>query len=254
MRRFLYLLFALNILVSCKGPQSPTTGIVVTNAWTAAYAFAAGASDVRVLTPYEMVHPSEYELRPGDIIHLNNAEVVIYAGYEIMMGQIRTGLKIPDEKMLQIHTSYNLDEIEESVMLIAARLGTEELARKNLAEIRKTMENTRQVVSEMGLDRETAAVHFFQQSFVSEAGIETVAVFGPAPPEPRQILEITRTEATLIIDNAHNPSGGALRETMGGAHYVELLNFPGLYGTRTIEDVIDYNIRQLEGVLQGTRY
>jgi zinc transport system substrate-binding protein len=245
MKNTLYLIFALFFLVSCKGSQTPTSGVVATNAWTAAYALAAGASDVRMLTPYEMIHPSEYELRPGDITHLNNAEVVIYAGYEIMMGHIRTGLKIPDEKMLQIYTSYKMNEIEESVMLIAARLGTEELALKNLAEIRKSLENSRQLVAEQGLEQEKAVVHFFQQSFISEVGIEILAVYGPGPPEPRQILEVTRTDATLIIDNAHNPSGGALRETMGGAYYILLLNFPGLYGTKTIEDVIEYNTKQL---------
>lgn len=247
MKNLFYLIFALLFLVSCKGHQTPTSRVVATNAWTAAYALAAGATDVRVLTPYEMVHPSEYELRPGDITHLNNAEVVIYAGYEIMMGHIRTGLNIPDEKMLQIHTSYNMNEIEESVMLIAARLGTEEQAIKNLEEIRKSWENFRLDMAEQGLDKETAVVHFFQQSFVSEAGIEILSIFGPGPPEPRQILEITRTNASLIIDNAHNPSGSALRETMKDADYLLLLNFPGLYGTKTIEDVIEYNTKQLLG-------
>lgn len=245
MRTTLILIVSLCLFISCHRSEAPDAGVVATNAWTAAYALAAGASEVRVLTPYEMIHPSEYELRPGDIAHLSDAGVVIYAGYEIMIDQIRTGLKIPDEKMLQIYTSYNLDEMEASVMRIAARLGTEELARKNMAGIRKSMEEARHAVTEHTLDEETAAVHAFQQSFVSGIGIETVAVFGPAPPEPRQILDISKTNASLIIDNAHNPSGGALKETMSNADYLVLLNFPGMHQTRTIQDVIAYNTRQL---------
>lgn len=245
MKRTLLIIFVLCQFISCQPSKTPTTEVVATNAWTAAYALAAGASDVRILTPYEMIHPSEYELRSGDIIHLTKAGVVIYAGYEIMMGQIRTGLNIPDEKMLQIYTSYNLKEIEASVMQIAALLGTEELARTNMEEIRKSMDEARQAVAENGLGKETTVVHFFQQSFISEAGIEIAAIFGPAPPEPRQLADISRTDATLIIDNAHNPAGGALKETMKGADYLLLLNFPGLHGTRTIKDVIEYNARQL---------
>jgi zinc transport system substrate-binding protein len=246
MKNSLYFICVLFCLVSCKGPQPPTSVVVATNAWTAAYAIAAGATDVRVLTPYDMVHPSEYELRPGDITHLNNADVIIYAGYEIMMRQIRTSLNIPDERMLQIHTSYNMEEIEKSVMLIAAKLGTEEKTKENLNEIRESIQKAREWVIESGLDKVPTAVHFFQQSFVSEVGLQVETVFGPAPPEPRQILDITRTEASLIIDNAHNPSGGVLRETLSGADYLLFLNFPGMHGTRTLVDVIRYNADHLK--------
>jgi zinc transport system substrate-binding protein len=246
MKNSLFFICVLFCLVSCKGPQPPTSVVVATNAWTAAYAVAAGATDVRVLTPYDMVHPSEYELRPGDITHLNNADVIIYAGYEIMMRQIRTSLNIPDERMLQIHTSYNMEEIEKSVMLIAAKLGTEEKTKENLNEIRESIQKAREWVIESGLDKVPTAVHFFQQSFVSEVGLQVETVFGPAPPEPRQILDITRTEASLIIDNAHNPSGGVLRETLSGADYLLFLNFPGMHGTRTLVDVIRYNADHLK--------
>jgi len=248
MKRSICVLFVLHLLVSCNNNQPQYAEVVATNAWTAAYALAAGATDVRVLTPYELTHPSEYELRPGDITHLNNAEIIIYAGYEVMMEQIRSGLKIPDEKMLQIYTSYNMDEIENSVMQIARKLGTGELALKNLDEIRESLENAQKVVAESGLENSPAVVHFFQQSFVEEAGIEILDVFGPAPPEPRQILEMTQTDAALIIDNAHNPSGGALRETMPEKEYVVLLNFPGAHDTRTLEDVIEYNTNQLHSL------
>ncbi len=245
MKKTLILIAILSQFISCKSTKTPTAEVVTTNAWTAAYALAAGATDVHVLTPYEMIHPSEYELRPSDITHLTNAEVIIYAGYEVMMQQIRTGLNIPDEKMLQIFTSYSMDEIEASVMLIASRLGTEEVAKKNIEEINKSMAEARKALAEHSLEKETAVVHFFQQSFITEAGINITSIFGPAPPEPRQILDITNTNATLIIDNAHNPAGGALKETMQNADYLLLLNFPGMYGTRTIQDVIEYNARKL---------
>jgi zinc transport system substrate-binding protein len=248
MKRIILIFIIPVIFISCNVSQSPKAEVVTTNAWTAAYALAAGAEDVLVLTPYEMIHPSEYELRPGDISNLNHAEIVIYGGYEIMMDEIKKGLKISDDKLLQIQTSYKFEEIEHSVMQIAKRLGTEEKARENLADIQSALDEARKSLIEKGFGEESAVVHFFQQSFISEMEIETLAVFGPAPPEARQILDLTRTNATLIIDNAHNPSGGALRETMLEASYILLLNFPGLYDTKTLVDVIEYNSRQLQNM------
>lgn len=250
MAKRIYLITLIAIfLISCRGGKTPTNQIVATNAWTAAYAIAAGAKaeDVSILTPFEMLHPSEHELRPGDIALLAGAQMVIYAGYETMMDQIKTGLNIPAEKLVHITTSYNFEEIESSVMTIAKRLQTEEIARQNLDELRVAFESLRQIAQEHGLHHETAAVHFFQQTFIQNTQIVPLAIFGPAPPEPRLIHEITNSGATLIIDNAHNPSGEALKNTMPDARYVLLLNFPGLHGTRTIQDVIEYNTSQLLG-------
>jgi len=233
------------IFSSCTGKSPEKTSIVATTAWTAAYALTAGATDVSVLAPYEMVHPSEYELRPGDIERLNQAKLIIYAGYEVMVDQIKTGLKIPEEKLLKISTSYTLEEMEKSVMQIATPLGTEELAQKNMLEIRNLMREGREHFKASGLEDQPALVHFFQESFAREVGITPAMIFGPAPPEPRQILAMTKTNAVLILDNAHNPVGAVLQETLKDVNYKLLLNFPGMYQTRTLADVIRYNLDQI---------
>ena len=162
-----------------------------------------------------------------------------------MVNQIKTGLTIPEEKLVLISTSYNPEEIESSVMRIAEKTGTETIARKNLEEIRQLFENAKLRVQELGLDKEPALVHYFQKSFADETGLNTFSIFGPAPPEPKQILSLTNSGASIILDNAHNPVGGPLREILKNAEYKMLLNFPGLYETRTIADVITYNINQL---------
>ncbi len=242
-RLIIVLIFLLSI--QCKQNPSSKGGVIATNAWTAAYALAAGIDSVTVLAPYEMVHPSEYEMRPGDIARIERADLIIHAGYEVMIEQIKAGLALPDEKILAINTSYNYEEIVQSVLQIAEKRQNEEIARKNLEEIKQVLDYGKEAIRKNGLDTIPVLVHFFQQSFASETGINSTGVFGPSPPEPRQILSLTRTRAKLIIDNAHNPSGGALRETIDNAGYVKLLNFPGLHGTRTLEDVIRYNVELL---------
>jgi zinc transport system substrate-binding protein/iron/zinc/copper transport system substrate-binding protein len=48
----------------------------------------------------------------------------------------------------------------------------------------------------------------------------------------------------MVIDNYHNPSGKPISEA-ARVPYVELINFPGKDGTRTIEDVFNYNMNRL---------
>ena len=239
-------LIILCCLASVGYARQSSKEVVATTSWTAAYAIAAGAANVSVLAPYEMVHPSEYELRPGDIGRLSKTgTIVVFAGYEVMINQIKSGLKIPEDKMVQISTSYNYAEIEKSVMLIAKLLGTEQTARKNLEEVKQLFINGRRMIHKNGLDKQPVLVHLFQESFARELGITPVMIFGPAPPEPKQILEMAHTNAVLIIDNAHNPVADSVKEILKKEKYKTLLNFPGLYQTRTIADVIRYNIAQL---------
>jgi hypothetical protein len=245
MRSDLYILLIFCCLLSCNNKPSHEPKVIATTSWTAAYALAAGATNVSVLAPYDMVHPSEYELRPGDISRLSKANLIVYAGYEVMVDQIKSGLKIPEGKMLKISTSYNYAEIEESVLQIAIRLGTEQIAKKNLDEIKHLLLNGRIDIQKRGLDKEKILVHFFQESFARELGINPTMIFGPAPPEPKEILEMAQTKAVLILDNIHNPVGGAAKDILQNADYKLLLNFPGLNKTRTIADVIRYNIDQI---------
>ena len=231
--------------MSCSTKKTNSVTVVATTSWTAAYAMAAGATDVTVLAPYEMVHPSEYELRPGDIVRLNSSKLIVYAGYEVIVSQLKTGLDLPDDKMVKIATSYNYEEIEKSVMQIAAKLGTEQIAIKNLKEIKDLLLKGRAEVQKVGLDRQATLVHFFQDSFAKEVGITPAAIFGPAPPEPKQIMEMSKTNSTLILDNAHSPVGGPISEILKKGKYRLLLNFPGLHNTRTIADVIRYNTLQI---------
>ena len=94
--------------------------VIATSSWTAAYATVAGAKNVKILAPLEMAHPSEYELRPGDIPKLMKAGTIIYAGYEVITERLKKGLGLPADKLMQIDTDYGFESMEKSIMKIAA--------------------------------------------------------------------------------------------------------------------------------------
>ncbi|MDR2680246.1 MAG: hypothetical protein LBC47_05490, partial [Tannerella sp.] len=156
------------ILASCRGGKAPDGAgrnvVVATTGWTAAFAEAAGAEDVVVLAPFEMEHPSEYELRPGDIPEIMKAEIIVYAGYEVMAERLKKGLNIPEDKLLYVNTDYSYETIEQSVMSIAEKLGTEVVARENLRDIKRTFDEGRRVLQEKNMAGKPVMVHRFQAS------------------------------------------------------------------------------------------
>jgi hypothetical protein len=103
----------------------------------------------------------------------------------------------------------------------------------------------------LGLKGKPVIVHFFQEPFIRELGMEPVAVIGPATLEAYQIVDIAQMkEVALIIDNIHNPVAQPLEEIMTGIPVVELVNFPGVEGTTSLGSVIEFNVAQLKKAME----
>lgn len=221
--------------------------ILASTSWTAAYVKAAGVQQVDQLAPSLLEHPSEYELQIGDIEKIKNADYIVYAGYETVISQIQQSLKIDQKKFIKIETSYVESEIRLEVLKIAEKTKTVEKAELSLMSIHQLFTQAKEEVEKSGLKGKPVIAHFFQAGFSKEIGLNPVAVFGPAPLESYNLGELAKTEAVMIIDNRHNPIAQPLIEIKKGVKTVELLNFPGLFQTVTIDDVIRYNLRQVVG-------
>ncbi|MDR1724073.1 MAG: hypothetical protein LBR84_09085 [Tannerella sp.] len=243
MRNLIIISLVAVFFVSCKGRKSgqeSASVVIATSSWTAAYAEVAGAENVVVLAPFEMEHPSEYELRPTDIAKLTEAKLIIYAGYEVMAEKLQVGLGIPADKLLKVNTDYSYEAIERSVLEISRKTDSEAKARENLAEIRRVFDEGRAALT--AFSGKPVAVHRFQASLAKELGLDARIIFGPAHPEASVIAKAAGSGAALIIDNRHNPVGLPLKEVLPEARYVEFLNFPGASGTKNLADVIRYNV------------
>jgi len=242
-------LFLINILLLASilsFSQNPVK-VLASNAWTAAYVRAAGIENVELLAPSDMLHPSEYELSIDDFKKVEQADLIVYAGYEIFMQELQKVSKFDKMKFLKIETGYAFDQISESIKKIASRTKTSELADKSIERIQKTFEEAKSDVKAKGLLNQPVIVHFFQQQFAREVGLNPVAVFGPAPLESYNLVELSGKNTVLIIDNIHNPISQPLTRIMKNVRCVELINFPGIKNTCSIEDVIRYNVKQLIG-------
>ena len=221
--------------------------VIATTSWTAAFARAAGLTNIRVLAPYELQHPAEYELKPSDIVAVTRATRIIYAGYEIMVERIAGAVGSEQDKLVQITTDHRMETIRQSVRKIARATGTEEQAEKNLREIGSFFDGWKREIA-VGA---SVLVHFFQRPLAEELGFEIAGVFGPAPLEARQIAELSSKNPELIIDNRHNPIGSPLKETLPGVSYVLFINFPGSEEEGSLLDVLRSNRGALRQAFSG---
>lgn len=225
--------------------STETPEVIATTSWTAAFADLAGVTDTALLAPYEMQHPSEYELKPSDILAVGQAKMIIFAGYEIMVEKIKESAGNDEVQMVQIKTIMNYPTMEESALKIAAAAGTEDLAVKNLAEMKALLDSSRKELEKAGLFGASVIVHFHQQALARELGFQVAGVYGPGPLQAQQIGDLADVEADLIIDNWHNPVSQPLQEVKPGIKAVQLINFPGREKTRTLYDVVEYNLNRL---------
>lgn len=214
--------------------------VVTSTSWTGAFARAAGAEEVAVLAPYDLTHPPEYELRPGDIRTVMNADLVVYAGYENMVERLLDAAGDADAQALQITTVHSMGAMTASITAIAEAIGTEDAAQASIEEIAAFLGEWSEAVSGYGLDEAPVLVHFHQRALAEQLGMNVAGVFGPGPLEARQIDELTKAEPALIVDNGHNPVAQPIAETTGAPVSV-WFNFPGVEGTRTLLDIFEMN-------------
>lgn len=243
-----YLKALLTLTIFCTGLTGLTAEVlkvVATTEWTAAFCRAAGLDNVRVLAPAALQHPPDYELKPSDIPALMEADLIVFGGYEGMMERIHSHIAGSDTQMLQITTAYAPPVMEASIRDIAEITGTETEAEANIELIRNAFSEARRLTAEAGLNGLPAVVHKFHVPFARGVGLKVVKEFGPAPPGPRLIVDAAESGALLILDNRHNPIAAPIREILEDAGAVELINFPGAGGTRTLAEVILYNARVL---------
>ena len=202
------------LLVLSVGPLAADESMTIaTNSWTAAFVEMAGGS-AEYLAPAEMVHPPEYELKPSDVRKVRDADLLVYAGYEVLMKTVFDSFDKPEAQLVQIMTSYSPVMLEKSVLAIAEKLGTVDIAMQNITVYKQGIATAREELKDSGLFNVPVIVHFHQKPLAEALGFEILGVFGPQPFEVRQIAEFGKMKPSLIIDNAHNPMAAPLVEIL----------------------------------------
>ena len=241
---------ALVVVLTAAGAAAQETAgaplVTASTSWAAAIAEAAGAEVGRVLAPVELRHPPEYDFRPGDIRHAVEADYIVWAGYEGFMRSLFQAAGIPDERILRVHTNNTPSVLRGVVRDLAEALGTLDRFAAWEEELDEVANELAEGARRAGASGIRAVVHVHYTVFAEWLGYEIVDELGMAEITPSRLTEILAAKPDLIIDNWHMPTGEALRNEVA---YVQLHNFPGRGGTRTLLEVLRYNARLL-GIIE----
>lgn len=246
--------FRFVLLLLIVGVVSPLVAkdkikVLATNSWTAAFVKMAGG-EAEQLAPSSMTHPPEYELKPSDVQKIRDADLLVYAGYEVLMKTVFDRFDKSEDQLIKINTSYSPVILERSVLAIAEKLGTVDIAKRNISEYKKEIVSARKRLKAARLLGASVIVHFHQKPLAEILGFKILGVYGPQPFEVKQIRKFGKMKPKLIIDNAHNPMADPLERILK-LDAIELVNFPefpnpdGTVTPDTLTGVLKYNVERL---------
>ncbi len=223
------------ILLSTSLAQAEHKIIVVAStSWTGAIADAAGADEVRILAPFELKHPPEYDYRPSDIAQLRSAHLLVYGGYEPFVKKLAVAAGLPQERMIVIVTSNDPDNLMKQARFLAEKMGTqkrevawEKALNKVLADIQKQAQKNK-------ISQKRVLVQKYQVPLVKWLGFDVIGAFNTDELSPNKVMEYAMMKPDMVIDNFHNPQGKPIAE-IAKCDYVAIINFPSANARSLIE-------------------
>ena len=216
--------------------------VAASTSLTGALATAAGAREVRILAPVDIKHAPEYDLKPSDLQKLEGAQAVIYAGYERMVSKLVETSRNKNMLAIQVNTETSPDNLVAQARKIAVSLKTEKEAAAWENTFRERLKALKAALSSVSGRR--AVVHFHAQPFARWAGLSVVQVVRPGELTPKVIADAIAQKPDVVIDILHSPVAKTIADN-AQTKYVQVINFPGAGNTVTLDDLFEYNAKEL---------
>lgn len=216
--------------------------VIASTSLAGAIVKAAGAKEVRILTPGETRHPPEYDLKPSDIIKFEGADIAIYGGYERMVQKLLETSRNKNILAIQIETETSPENLINQVRKISKLLGTEKDAQAWEIGFLEKLKSLKKKLS--SFSGKKAVVHRFAQPFTQWVGLYVIQIVSPGELTPKVIVEAVRKKPELVVDILHFPNAKVIAEN-AKCRYLQVINFPGIENTKTLEDLFEYNTNQL---------
>jgi len=238
------LLFCLGaaLLVTAPSPCAAGQVVVASTSLTGAIAHAAGAQEVRILTPADAKHPPEYDLKPADLLKLEGTDVVVYAGYERMVSKLVETSRNKQMVAIQVDTTLSPENLIAQVHKVAGALKTERAAGSWEKSFLQTLKSLKGKLAPVAGKR--AVVHWHARPFAMWAGLSVVQVIPLGELTPRIIADSIAQKPDVVVDILHAPVARTIADN-AKCRYVQLINFPGERKTTSLEDIFEYNTNQL---------
>jgi zinc transport system substrate-binding protein len=216
--------------------------VVASTSLAGAIARAAGAKEVRVLTPSETKHPPEYELKPSDLLKLEGANIVIYGGYERMVEKLVETSRNKNMVVTKIDTTTSPENLIAQTKIVAAALHTEKEQQTWEKGFIAKLASLKTRLAPLAGKR--AVVHLHTKPFVKWAGLSEVQVVPPGELSLKAVTDAIEKQPEVVIDILHMPAAKVIADN-AHCRYVLVINFPAAQGTVTLEDIFEFNTAQI---------
>lgn len=207
---------------SKSGPK-----IVASTSWVAAFAAAAGATDITVIAPSNLQHPPDYDPKPSDLAAIADADYILLAGFEGFAARMQEAAGGDLDKIVMVMTENAPATIHAEVTRLAELLGTQATAEAYLANFDQEYERLSTAVqAKVGANKPVVVAQLFATPWVYFAGLEPAGTYGPMPMTPEELKKLTDAQPQFVFENVHMGGGDPVVEATG-ATKIDLLNFPG---------------------------
>ena len=94
-----------------------------------------------------------------------------------------------------------------------------------------------------------AVVHLQAQAFARWVGLSVVQVVPPGELSLKAVADAVAKQPEIVVDILHMPAAKVIADN-AHCRYAQVINFPAIQGTTTLEDVFEYNTAQIVKAFQ----
>ncbi len=199
--------------------------VVATSTWEAAFAEAAGATDVTVIVPPAIKHAPDYDPKPSDLAAVSHADYVLYAPFEGFATKIKDAAG-SSAKVVAVDLDNSRDNVVKEVQRLGDMFGTRTAADKWLQTFGARYDQlATQIKSAWRNGRPPTVVAQTFMGFAAQlSGAQVLGTYGPDQVTAKQVADLSAAEPELVFANEQMDTGTVLPGTT--ARQLDLSNYP----------------------------
>ncbi len=182
----------------------------------------------------------------ADAAMINGARLVILMGCEEFATTLLAAADRFAVPVVTVTSRNGREIMRTDTALIAQALGTTAANERWMATFERLLDDLQaEIAQSLPADQRRALVHHVQLEAAEDLGFTTLVEFGPAALPPDEIRSLAALRPPWILDNYHTVQGDGISTAAPDASSVQLITFPGIDGTVTLEDVYRANAERI---------
>ncbi len=199
--------------------------VVATSSWEAAYAQAAGATDITVIVPPAIKHAPDYDPKPSDLAAVSHADYILYAPFEGFATKIKDAAG-SSAKVVSLNLDNSRDNVVKEVQRLGDMFGTRTAADTWIQSFGSRYDQlATQIKAAWRNGRPPKVVSQTFMGFAAQlSGAQVLGTYGPDQVTAKQVADLSASKPDLVFANEEMDTGTVLPGAP--AKQLDLTNYP----------------------------